>query len=110
MTRTRSRRNDAAIFADGRRALDDSPGVPGTIRIHVFKGIAILTGGARMTAERDEAENAVRHVDGVCRLVNAIIVAGMPDAELVSFTLRGRPLPRPQPFAGPPGRTRAGRD
>lgn len=68
-------RTDAAIFVEARNALDRRPLVPGTVRVHVDKGIATLTGSVRLPAERAEAEDAVRHVAGVRRLVNNITCA-----------------------------------
>lgn len=74
-------RSDAEIFADARLALDRQPNVPSTVRIHVEHGNATLTGSVRRVAERNEAEDAVRGVPGVVRVVNDITVARMPSAE-----------------------------
>ena len=75
------RRTDSEIFVDARRALDLRPRVPAGIHVHVERGIATLTGTVRWPAERDEAEDVVRHVDGIQRLVNEIVVSQIPDAE-----------------------------
>jgi osmotically-inducible protein OsmY len=74
-------RSDADIFADARLALDRQPNVPSTVRIHVEHGNVTLTGTVRRVAERNEAEDAVRGVPGVVRLVNDIAIAWMPSAE-----------------------------
>jgi osmotically-inducible protein OsmY len=61
--------------------LELRPNVPGTVRVHVDRGIATLTGSVRLPSERVEAEEAVRHVDGVRRVVNSITVAQRVSAE-----------------------------
>ena len=68
-------RSDADIFAAARKALDDHPGVPQDVRVHVDHGTVTLTGSVRWSHERSEAEDVVRHVDGVVRVVNDIIAA-----------------------------------
>jgi osmotically-inducible protein OsmY len=70
-----SRRPDADIFAEARIALDRSPTVPATVRVHVDDGVATLTGSVRLPSERADAEDAVRHVAGLRRLLNEITVA-----------------------------------
>jgi osmotically-inducible protein OsmY len=77
-------RTDAAIFAEARTALDLCPTVSGTVRVHVDKGMATLTGTVRLPAGRLEAEDAVRHVKGIRRLVNNITVAHS-DSERTGF-------------------------
>lgn len=67
-------RTDADIFAEARSALDRRPDVPATVRVHVDKGIATLTGNVRLPAERLAAEDAVRRVPAVQRLINDITV------------------------------------
>ena len=43
-TRTHTEiRSDAAVFADARKRLDDSPTVPGTVRVHVDSDTVTLT-------------------------------------------------------------------
>lgn len=74
-------RTDADIFTAARSALDLRPNVPGTVRVHVDRGIATLTGSVRLPSERAEAEDAVRHVDGVQRVVNSIMLARRVSAE-----------------------------
>ena len=68
-------RSDADIFSAARKALDDHPDVPHDVRVHVDHGTVTLTGSVRWSYERSEAEDVVRHVDGVLRVVNNIIVA-----------------------------------
>jgi osmotically-inducible protein OsmY len=67
-------RTDAEIFAQARRALDESPSLPATVRVHVTNATAWLTGTVRLAAQRTEAEDIVRQVPGVERIVNKIRV------------------------------------
>jgi osmotically-inducible protein OsmY len=75
---------DAEIFAEARKALDDCPSIPATVRAHVDGGVVWLTGIARRRSERAEAENVVRRVPGVQQIVNKITVVQPPihDSEL----------------------------
>jgi signal transduction protein with GAF and PtsI domain len=68
-------RSDAEVFAEARTALDQRPSIPATVRVHVNDGVAWLTGTVRLAAERAEAEETVRAVRGVARVVNEITVA-----------------------------------
>jgi osmotically-inducible protein OsmY len=74
-------RPDAEIFTEARHALDVRPGVPASVRIHLDEGVMTLTGSVRTASERSEAENTVRSIPGVRRLVNEIVVARIPSAE-----------------------------
>ena len=67
-------RSDAAVFADARKRLDDSPTVPGTVRVHVEDGLVMLTGTVQHPSQRAEAGRVVRPAIGSRRLVNSIIV------------------------------------
>ena len=69
------RGSDPDIFSAARKALDDHPGVPQEVRVHVDRGTVTLTGSVRWPQERSEAEDVVRRVDGVLRVVNHIIAA-----------------------------------
>jgi osmotically-inducible protein OsmY len=69
---------DADIFAEARKALDERPSIPATVRVHVDDGVAWLTGMARRASERTEAEAVVRHVRGVRQVVNEITLAQAP--------------------------------
>jgi osmotically-inducible protein OsmY len=80
MTVTR-RRSDPDIFSAARKALDEHPAVPQEVRVHVDHGTVTLTGSLRWLQERSEAEDVVRRVDGVLRVVNNIIVAHMANPE-----------------------------
>ena len=62
-------RSDADIFLDARRALDERPGVPADVRVHVDHGTVTLTGSVRWPLERSEAEGTVRQIAGVVRVV-----------------------------------------
>jgi osmotically-inducible protein OsmY len=71
-------RPDAEIFVDARHALDERPAVPATVRVHVNDGVVTLTGSVRLPSQQLEAEETIRHVPGLRRLVNDIVVADMP--------------------------------
>lgn len=72
-------RPDAEIFVDARHALDERPAVPATVHVHVNNGVATLTGSVRFASQQLEAEDAIRHVPGLRRLVNDIVVSEMPN-------------------------------
>ena len=72
---------DAEVFGAARRALDLRPGVPAAVRVHVDDGVATLTGTVRLPSERAEAEDALRQVPGVRRIVNDIAVTQVPRPE-----------------------------
>ena len=73
---------DAAAFAAARKRLDDSPTVPGTVRVHVVDGLVTLTGTVEQPAERAEAERIVRPVIGSRRVLNNIsVIADGADVE-----------------------------
>jgi osmotically-inducible protein OsmY len=74
-------RPDAEIFAEARRMLDARGTVPAGVRVHVDHGVVTLTGTVRLPFEQLEAEDAVRHVRGVHRVVNEIVVADMPNVQ-----------------------------
>jgi osmotically-inducible protein OsmY len=66
---------DQDIFFAARRALDDHPGVPQDVRVHVHEGTVTLTGIVRWPHEKSDAEAIVRHIEGVRETVNKITVA-----------------------------------
>jgi osmotically-inducible protein OsmY len=74
-------RTDSEIFVDARRALDRNPRVPASVHVHIEHGIATLSGTVQLAAERADAEDTVRPVEGIQRLVNDIVVSQIPDAE-----------------------------
>jgi osmotically-inducible protein OsmY len=78
MPTTGSQRSDAEIFADARKALDQRPTVLQGVHVHVDRGVVTLTGSVRQPFERADAEEAVRPVEGIRRLVNDIIVTHAP--------------------------------
>jgi hypothetical protein len=84
MTRTPgngSRRTDTEIFSQVRKALDERLSVPATVRVHIDDGTAWLTGTVRLSSERMEAEDVVRQVPGVQRIMNEITVTQTASAE-----------------------------
>lgn len=82
MTRANeSSRTDADIFAAARHALDVRPNVPSTVRVHVDHGSVTLTGSVRLPSEREEAEVAVRDIEGVGRVINEISVPHVASPE-----------------------------
>ena len=74
-------RPDPEIFVDAKRALEARPSFPPEVHVHVEYGNVTLTGGVRWPFERAEAEEAVRHVQGIRRLVNRITVAEVGNAQ-----------------------------
>jgi osmotically-inducible protein OsmY len=74
-------RTDADIFSAARKALDDQPSIPATVRVHVDGGIATLTGTVRVASERAAAEDAVRSVPGIQRVINEVSVAQPPSTQ-----------------------------
>jgi osmotically-inducible protein OsmY len=73
--------SDAAAFGEARKALDECPSVPGTVRVHVEDGVVTLTGTVQRPSQRSDAEQAVRPAIGERRLLNTIIVAEVPSPE-----------------------------
>ena len=69
-----SQPSDAAVFGAARKALDDCPTVPGTVRVHVADGLVTLTGGVQRPSQRADAEGVVRPLIGHRQLVNHIVV------------------------------------
>lgn len=72
---THTHRPDPEIFVAARKALDDDPRVPQDVRIHVDRGVVTLTGSARWSSEKLDAEAIVRQIDGVREIINNITVA-----------------------------------
>ena len=80
-TSNATNRSNAEIFVAVRHALDECPAVPGTVRVYVDDALVILTGTVRRLFEAQEAEEAVRPMVGVRRLVNDIVVTEVVDAQ-----------------------------
>jgi osmotically-inducible protein OsmY len=80
-TTNATNRSDAEIFVEARHALDERPAVPGTVRVYVDDAVVTLTGTVRRPFERQEAEEAVRPIVGVRRLVNDIVVTEVANAQ-----------------------------
>lgn len=76
-----NRRTDAEMFAEARRALDQRPTIPETVRVHVDHGVATLTGTVRLASQSTEAADVVREIRGIERVVNDISVAQRPSEE-----------------------------
>ena len=76
-----TKHSDAAVFGEARKALDDCPTVPGTVRVHVEDGVVTLTGTVQRPSQRSDADQAVRPAIGERRLLNKIIVAEVPSPE-----------------------------
>ena len=74
-----TRRSDAEIFGDARKALDERPTVPQGVHAHVVSGVVTLTGSVRHPFERAHAEEAVSGIEGIRSLVNDIIVTQVPN-------------------------------
>jgi osmotically-inducible protein OsmY len=71
-------RPDPIIFVEARHALDQQPAVPASVHVHIHDGVATLTGSVRLPSQQLAAEEAIKHVPGLRRLVNDIIVSEMP--------------------------------
>lgn len=69
---------DAEIFTTARHALDQLPGVPSDVHVHVEHGYVTLSGSVRWAAESEEAERVARHVPGVQGVINSIVVVHLP--------------------------------
>jgi osmotically-inducible protein OsmY len=67
-------RTDPDIFIDAKDALNSLRTAPAGVHVHVLRGVVTLTGGVRWPFERTDAEDAVRRVEGVRRIVNNIVV------------------------------------
>lgn len=65
---------DPEIFIDARQALDRLPTAPAGVHVHVLRGTVTLTGGVHWPFEKTEAEDVVRHIEGVRHIVNNISV------------------------------------
>jgi len=66
--------NDAAAFAAARKRLDESPAVPGTVRVHVMDDVVTLTGTVERRSQRADAERVIRPVIGSRRVLNNITI------------------------------------
>ena len=66
--------NDAAAFAAARKRLDETPEVPGTVRVHVVNDVVTLTGTVERPSQRADAERAIRPVIGSRRVLNNVTV------------------------------------
>jgi osmotically-inducible protein OsmY len=82
MRQQKEERNDAAVFADARKRLDDSPTVPSTVHVHVEDGLVSLTGSVLRPSQRTDAENTVRPLIGRRRLLNKITVTPFPGGDI----------------------------
>jgi osmotically-inducible protein OsmY len=71
-------RTDAEIFAEARHALNQRRTVPATVRMDIGDGTVTLTGGVYSAFERAEAEDTVRAIEGVERVINNITIAPEP--------------------------------
>ena len=74
-------RSDPEIFVDAKKALEDRPSIPLEVHVHVEYGNVTLTGSVRWPFERAAAEEAVRSVKGIRRLMNRITVAEVGNAQ-----------------------------
>jgi osmotically-inducible protein OsmY len=74
-------RTDPEILAEAWSALDHDVAVPGTVHVHVARGVARLTGTVRLPSERMAAERAIQNIDGLRRIVNTIVVTQRVSAE-----------------------------
>jgi osmotically-inducible protein OsmY len=68
-------RTDGDIFGAARTALDRRPDIPTAVHVHVAGGVATLTGVVHLPAEQALAEQTVRRVEGVVRVINRMTLA-----------------------------------
>lgn len=68
-------RTDADIAADAAGALTLRPGIPEGVQAAVHNGHVTLTGRVEWLVQRENAEEAVRHIRGVRGILNYIDVA-----------------------------------
>ena len=73
--RPKVERVDADIAADVAHTLDLWT-VPATIKASVHDGYVTLTGDAKWLPQRRDLEHAIRHIRGVRRVLNRVIVTG----------------------------------
>ena len=73
--RPKVERLDADIAADVARAFDLWT-VPATIKASVHEGYVTLTGSAKWLQQKGELENAIRHIRGVRRILNKVVLTG----------------------------------
>ena len=69
-------RIDPEIAHDAVLALQRWPGVPRTVMVTVRDGFLTLEGRVERNDQRSDAESAVRHIDGVKGVSNAIVIDG----------------------------------
>jgi osmotically-inducible protein OsmY len=79
--RPKVERVDADIAADVAQALDLWT-VPATIKASVHAGYVTLTGNAKWLHQRRDLENAIRHIHGVRRILNKVILTGSVQNQL----------------------------
>jgi osmotically-inducible protein OsmY len=68
-------RTDADIAADVVRALEMRSTIPDSVQAAVHSGHVTLTGKVNWLFQKRDAEKALRHIRGLCGLVNHITVA-----------------------------------
>jgi osmotically-inducible protein OsmY len=68
-------RTDADIAADAAQALALRPGIPESVQAAVHNGRVTLTGKVERLVQREQAEDAVRHIRGVRGVMSHIEVA-----------------------------------
>lgn len=75
--RAKAKMDDASITASVKAKLIADPEVKGVgIDVDTVNGKVTLSGTAKSTYEKDEAEKLARHTDGVVSVVNEIVVTG----------------------------------
>jgi osmotically-inducible protein OsmY len=72
--------SDEVIATAAARAIQMDRGIPGGVHVDVDHGTATLTGTVHFAYQREEAEDIVRHVDGVRQVVNRLDVHGGVEA------------------------------
>jgi osmotically-inducible protein OsmY len=75
VVRLKVARTDADIAADAVRALKLRPGIPESVQAAVHHGHVTLTGRVEWLAQKEHAEETLRHIRGVLGVLNHIEVS-----------------------------------
>jgi osmotically-inducible protein OsmY len=79
-------RSDSDIAAKVTRTLEASDKIPGSVQAAVHKGHVTLTGKVDRPLQKNQAEQAVRHIGGVRSVANYISVAPSAEAGVTGAT------------------------
>jgi len=83
----RKERTDPEIAHDALLALKSHPRVPRTVIVTVRDGLVTLEGSVGWNYQRSEAESALRHIEGVKDVANAILIEPIASAAQVKVLI-----------------------